>query len=223
MNQRLPRALNTGFAAARGTLLSWTSDDNHYQPNALAELAGVLSERPDVDFVYADYGVIDEDGKTVEHVRAQESLGLLYGHATIPCFLYRRTVYDHLGGYAEDLALAEDYDFWLQVLLSAHRITTLHQLLYEYRRHAASLTDRHHSGTFVAAERALLRHVPAVIAGHPELRGQIYLTLASFASWRGALHRSGWYALQAARYAPVQLASKSLAYAGRRLRRLMLQ
>jgi len=90
VNRRLPAALNTGFAAARGELLSWTSDDNHYQPDALAELAGTLAERPDVDFVFADYAIIDDEGRTVREVVAQEPLRLLSGEATIPCFLYRR-------------------------------------------------------------------------------------------------------------------------------------
>ncbi|HEY7975548.1 MAG TPA: glycosyltransferase family 2 protein, partial [Ktedonobacterales bacterium] len=35
VNKRLPGALNTGFAAARGELLTWTSDDNRYRPDAL--------------------------------------------------------------------------------------------------------------------------------------------------------------------------------------------
>jgi len=38
-NQRLPRALNTGFAAARGEYLTWTSSDNVMLPDMLAVLA----------------------------------------------------------------------------------------------------------------------------------------------------------------------------------------
>jgi glycosyltransferase involved in cell wall biosynthesis len=218
-NRRLPAALNTGFAAARGALLSWTSDDNHYQPTALEELARVLAEQSNVDFVFADYAIIDDAGRTVRQVRAQEPLELLAGEATIPCFLYRRAVYEQLGGYAEDLFLAEDYDFWLRVLLSSHCMTNLHKPLYEYRRHERSLTDKHRGQTFAAAEGALLRNLPQLMASRPALRGQVYLFLASLAWWRGEWGRALGYTLRGARYAPGQLAAKGVAFVGRRLRR----
>src|SRR5215468_4846876 len=38
-NRKLPGALNTGFARARGRYFTWTSDDNLYAPAALARLA----------------------------------------------------------------------------------------------------------------------------------------------------------------------------------------
>jgi glycosyltransferase involved in cell wall biosynthesis len=216
-NRRLPAALNIGFAAARGALLSWTSDDNHYQPTALEELAGLLAERPDIDFVFADYAIIDDAGRTVRQVRAQEPHELLTGEATIPCFLYRRLVYEQLGGYAEDLFLAEDYDFWLRVLLSSHRMTNLHKPLYEYRRHERSLTDRHRGQTFAAAEGALMRNLPRLEVGSPALRGQVYLFLASLAWWRGERSRALGYTLRGARYAPGQLTAKGVAFIERRL------
>jgi glycosyltransferase involved in cell wall biosynthesis len=218
-NRRLPAALNTGFAEARGTLLSWTSDDNHYQPTALEELARMLGERPDIDFVFADYAIMDDEGRTVRQVRAQEPQELLTGEATVPCFLYRRVVYEQLGGYAEDLFLAEDYDFWLRVLLSSHRMANLHKPLYEYRRHERSLTDQHRGQTFAAAEVALLRNLPRLEGGSSALRGQVYLFLASLAWWRGERSRALGYTLRGARYAPGQLAAKGVAFVERRLRR----
>ncbi len=38
-NQRLPAALNTGFANANGDYLTWTSSDNEMLPDMLAVLA----------------------------------------------------------------------------------------------------------------------------------------------------------------------------------------
>jgi hypothetical protein len=68
-------ALNAGFVAANGARFSWTLDDNCFWQSALAELARVLTERLDVNFVYADYDIIDEHGRTVKHIRAQDPLG----------------------------------------------------------------------------------------------------------------------------------------------------
>src|SRR5687768_16352258 len=37
-NKKLPSGLNTGFRLAKGDYLTWTSDDNCYRPEALAEM-----------------------------------------------------------------------------------------------------------------------------------------------------------------------------------------
>ena len=60
-NKGLPGALNTGFAAARGTLHTWTSDDNIARPDMLARLVAALDAAPDASIAYADFSVIDAD------------------------------------------------------------------------------------------------------------------------------------------------------------------
>lgn len=54
-NRRLPESLNRGFAEAKGELLTWTSDDNRYMPNALATMVEFLEAHSDVDLVYSDF------------------------------------------------------------------------------------------------------------------------------------------------------------------------
>ena len=59
---QLPAALNTGspargYPAARGEFLTWTSDDNAYEPNAIELMATYLREHPEVGLVYCDYTV----------------------------------------------------------------------------------------------------------------------------------------------------------------------
>jgi glycosyltransferase involved in cell wall biosynthesis len=215
-NRRLPAALNTGFAAATGTYLTWTSDDNHYRPPALAEMVKSLEARPAVDFVYTDYDVIDDSGRFVQTIAAPLQRRFIEGYDAVPCFLYRRSLYSELGGYAEDLFLAEDYEYWLRIYASRHTMNPLHMNLYEYRRHARSLTDEHRGRTFAAAERALLRHLPELTGS--AVRGEAYLHLASLASWQGHRRRAAVYALRAMRSQPLQLLAKNIAYAGRRAR-----
>ena len=60
-NQRLPGALNTGFANAKGDYLTWTSDDNLYEPEAIQLMVSGLEARPDVGFVYCDYRLIGHE------------------------------------------------------------------------------------------------------------------------------------------------------------------
>lgn len=216
-NKRLPGALNTGFAAARGDLLTWTSDDNHYRPQALERLAAQLVDDPALGFVYSDYALMDEDGQMTGLVTPPAPEGLIFAKEGLPSFLYRRSVYERVGDYASDLFLAEDYDYWLRVLASGARMRPLHETLYEYRRHAQSLTDTRRASGIAAAERSLLRNMPALTWQYPHLRGAIYLQLASLCSWRGQRGKAAYYALLGARYNPGALAAKTRAYVMRRL------
>lgn len=217
VNKRLPGALNTGFAAARGELLTWTSDDNHHRPHALETLVQRLRANPALDFVYSDYALMDEDGQITGLSVAPPPEGLITGKEGLPSFLYRRRVYERVGDYAADLFLAEDYDYWLRVIAAGFTLEPMHEALYEYRRHASSLTDAYRGRTFEAAEKALLRNMPALIRRYPHLRGAIYLQLASLASWRGQRGSAAYYALLGARYSPREVAMKTRAFVERRL------
>src|SRR5215469_653569 len=127
-NRRLPRALNTGFSMAAGDYLTWTSDDNIYQPDALAEMVAFLEDHADVGMVYTDYSFIDEHGRRVQSKTAGDPHRLLSEdyNCLSPCFLYRRRVRDLVGDYASDLYLAEDYDYWLRVSQS-FRLSPYHK------------------------------------------------------------------------------------------------
>jgi glycosyltransferase involved in cell wall biosynthesis len=212
VNRRLPAALNTGFAHARGQYLTWTSDDNCYHARALEEMVRVLTSRQEVQFVYADYDVIAEDGLLIQTVRAQPPIQLLGEHTGLACFLYRRGVYEQLGGYSEDLFLAEDYDYWLRILAARYHMEPLHQNLYRYRRHAHSLTDEYRGRAFLAAEQAILRNLPDLGWVGAAARGKAYLYLASLATWRGARRVAASYCVTAVRYAPGATGAKVVSF-----------
>jgi glycosyltransferase involved in cell wall biosynthesis len=159
-NRRLPAALNTGFAAAAGDFLTWTSDDNAYRPEAIEQMVAFLEDRPDVDMVYTDCTLIDETGQVIGRLPAGEPERLLSSdyNCVGPCFLYRRRVRDAVGDYAEDLYLGEDYDYWLR---AAHAccLRPWHRDLYYYRMHHDSLSARYAGRIDPVLERALARHL----------------------------------------------------------------
>jgi glycosyltransferase involved in cell wall biosynthesis len=53
VNRKLPAALNTGFAAAKGAFHTWTSDDNAYKENAIEHMLARLSSEQDVSIVFS--------------------------------------------------------------------------------------------------------------------------------------------------------------------------
>lgn len=142
-NQKLPRSLNIGFAEARGEYLTWTSDDNAYLPEAFARMAAYLDRFPGTMMVNASMDMMDEAGNA-EHVEGDpfdaEFLLSFYENRIGACFLYRRKVWEEIGGYDPEMFLIEDHEYWLRIMLRYGRIAHIKEVLYRYRQHAESLT-----------------------------------------------------------------------------------
>lgn len=183
VNVGLPAALNHGFAAARGALHSWTSDDNLLRPSMLTRLVAALDADPGADIAHADFMMIDEAGADLELVSVGPVERLLHGNNVGACFLYRAQVTEALGGYDTGLFGVEDYDFWLRAARQ-FRFVTLHEDLYRYRKHGGSLTSQRathiHALTAQIVERALPDSLPA------RSRSEILVGLAlkSQRNWR---------------------------------------
>ena len=158
-NLRLPGALNVGFQASRGQLLSWTSHDNCYAPHAIEVLVRQLCSAPDVGLVYSAFRQMDEFGHVDPRVVYLPPPCFLPSVNCVgPCFLYRRAVYEATGDYNEKVEFQEDYEYWLRVS-RRFRLMRLHLPLYYYRRNPESMTARRRA--------------------HPEIAGTLKASLGS--------------------------------------------
>lgn len=141
-NQKLPRSLNIGFGEAHGELLTWTSDDNMYKSDALEKMYHYLQLNPNIDIVYANCNLIDENGKIIGNAPVDGEIMNLYdGNVIGACFLYKREVHEKLHGYDTSKFLVEDYDFWIRAL-RYFKYGFIDQILYDYRVHDNSLTSQ---------------------------------------------------------------------------------
>jgi len=141
-NQGIVSALNLGFLKSTGDFLTWTSDDNYYALNAIEVMLKVLTEKKDVDFVYSNYHMIDEENKALRAGHVEEPEGLDEDNYIGGCFLYRRKVYEEIGDFNFEAFLAEDYDYWLRVR-AKFPMKRLEDFLYYYRMHDTSLTSKY--------------------------------------------------------------------------------
>lgn len=156
VNLRLPRNLNRGFSLANGEYLTWTSDDNYYEPTAIERMVAVLNQK-EHEFVFANCYLINE----TEDILTQTSIPKDYTHAIWDnnfvgaCFMYTRKVYETVGEYDPDQILCEDYDYWLRIF-ARYAVACIEDVLYYYRVHENSLTSKNRKGQYQAVEKALL-------------------------------------------------------------------
>ena len=139
INRKLPASLNIGFEQSRGNFLTWTSDDNRYKPNALEEMLNQIIQN-NADLVYADYDVVNVSGAVVERKKLQEPEHLFSYNHVGACFLYKRSVFERLGGYRTDLFCAEDYEYWMRIWTAGMKMHHIPRSLYFYADNPCSLT-----------------------------------------------------------------------------------
>ena len=138
---RLPGALNLGFAHARGDLFTWTQDDDLFAPEALAVLIDGLRRHPSAGLVYGGTAFIDEDGVVVRTAPLEPPEALARTNSVGHSFLYRRSVASAVGPYDPAFLMAEDAHYWMRVY-RRFPMVRLDGTLCFHRLHPGSLTCR---------------------------------------------------------------------------------
>lgn len=141
-NLKLPKSLNIGFSNSNGNFLTWTSDDNYYEPTAIEEMMDIFISKPENDLVYTSYKIFEDNKYICDFGDVPESL--IFKCSVGASFLFKKKIYDALNGYDENKFLVEDFDFWLRAKAN-YNFYFLNEILYNYRRHNRSLSHRIHT------------------------------------------------------------------------------
>jgi glycosyltransferase involved in cell wall biosynthesis len=156
MGERLPGALNDGFALASGEYFTWAQDDDCFVPTAIETLVSALRQHPEVGLVYSGLRLIDERGEVIGEPEVLLPSALYWTNPVGHCFLYRRSVADEVGIYDPEYFMAEDIHYWMRVRQRA-RILSIQDRLYYHRWHEESLTIKDYGNYFAARLAAKAR------------------------------------------------------------------
>jgi glycosyltransferase involved in cell wall biosynthesis len=152
-NRGVSAARNAGIRLAKGEFILPLDSDNRLRDVYLNEGVSLLKNNPDIGVTYTDAEYFGE--KTGRwHVPGFNLLSLIRMNFIDACALYRKKLWEEVGGYDEQMPPIglEDWDFWLRVASHGGSFVHLPKIGFDYRvrrdsmivearQHAAELTN----------------------------------------------------------------------------------
>lgn len=142
-NGGISRASNAALGLASGSYVALLDNDDMLTVDAVETVTRALADEPDLDFLYSDECLIDENDLAVRLFSKPDwSPVLLYacmysGHFTT----YRKTVVESVGGFRPEFDFSQDYDLALRISDINPRVRHLSAYLYGWRLLPGSATQ----------------------------------------------------------------------------------
>lgn len=140
------RARNRAIQEARGAYIFPLDADDLISPTFLVEACAVLDSQPAVKLVCPTIEFMGGRQGVWQLPQFSRSLLARRNHIAA-CALYRRTDWERVGGYCEEMQAREDWEFWIAMLKDSGEVVRLPEVGYWYRVHAGSkrFLDRRHN------------------------------------------------------------------------------
>lgn len=159
-NQGLAAARNAGIRATSSPFVLPLDADDALAPDAVEKLVRALAA------AHADVATPlgrtfgNEDRRLVTLPATRRRLRA--GNCLVYSSLFRRGLFDRIGGYALNLRAGyEDWDFWLGALERGARFVHVPEELFRYRRHGTTM--------LTGADRQAMALRATIVTNHPSL------------------------------------------------------
>lgn len=155
-NQGISRASNAALAMAHGEYVAMLDHDDELPPDALQEVAQLLSADRTIDVVYTDQQYIGPDSELQEpFFKTDWSPELFRGVMFVGHLLVvRLDLARQVAGFNPQFDKVQDFEFMLRVSESTKRIRHLPKILYYWRRIPGSVA-------FGGDEKGKIEHLQA--------------------------------------------------------------
>lgn len=190
------RQWNKGVRLARGEYVWIAESDDHAEPQLLEKLVSRLNAEPNVAFCYCRSWRISSEGEIIEFLDSwaadldpqrwtadhvadghEECRKYLVRRNTIPnasSVLFRKDVYERVGGADEGLMYCGDWKLWASMALTG-KIAYVSQPLNYYRWHESTVRVKSQRlGTDAAEYLTVVRWILEKVSPAKETREKVY-------------------------------------------------
>ena len=160
-NMHISGATNEGVKIAKGEFISLLDHDDILWPNALYEVAKVLNDKPDTDFIYSDEDKVDSNDFNFQNpfFKPDWNPDFLYSVNYITHFsTIRKSVFEKVGMLRSEYNGAQDWDLFLRVSSHTKAIEHIPKVLYSWRISNASTAKNTETKPYVVeAQKAAIQ------------------------------------------------------------------
>ena len=135
-------AINQGLAKATGDILAYLCSDDTYLDDTLNYVHSYFQEHPDIDFIYGHCMATNAKGQSTGEIYARElswkRIPMITFELPQPAAFWRKSVWDEIGGFDEEMRYRFDYDFWIRIFKHNYQMRLVNRVLATYRFHDTS-------------------------------------------------------------------------------------
>jgi glycosyltransferase involved in cell wall biosynthesis len=188
--------LNLAIGEARGELLRLFSQDDVLRPHCLEAEARFHQQHPEVAMAHSLYDVIDESGEvTIPSGKPEQpavfstdfAAQMMFYHGCLPGNIsnvsLKRSVFDRVGPFREDLVIAGDFEMWVRIARE-HLLGYIDESLLFVRAHPDQLSNRRGSYVIAMQEEQPL---------YETLMSRLPAGICAYAKWYNVFRRYPMY------------------------------
>jgi carbamoyltransferase len=132
-------AINLGFGRTRGEIMAWLNSDDLLLPGSLVRVADYFARHPNVDVVYGNRLLIDEQGREIGRwiLPGHDAHALRWAdYVPQETLFWRRSIWEKVGGRVdESFRFAMDWDLLIRFMDAGARFAHLPHFLGAFRVH----------------------------------------------------------------------------------------
>lgn len=181
------QAINRGFMRTRGEIMAWLNSDDLLLPGALNTVVDYFSRHPEVDVVYGNRLLIDEDDLEIGRwiIPGHDSAVLSWAdYVPQETLFWRRQIWDKTGGRVdESFQFAMDWDLLLRFRDAGAKFGHIPRFLGAFRIHARQKTSAKIHDLGLQEMDRIRERLHGRLPSHIEIRNHILPYLSRHVLW----------------------------------------